>query len=534
MLAGSGVGGGTLVNWMTSIDAPADVRAEWAREHGLDGVDGAGVGRRRGRDRERARRRAGRRHPAEGRGDPARRGRARLGGGADPAQRHRLRRLRPLPVRLPARDEAVGDPGPPRDGGRGRGAARRRRRGDVGARRGRAGASASRRSCRRRPATAAGGDGARAGLVVAGAAGRPGRRARSARRRSSRRRGSTTRRSAGTCGSTRCRWSPGIFDEPIDMWRGTMQAARSLEFNRTTTSGRNGYAIESAPGHPGPDRARAAVGGHRRPRRAHGARSRHIAPLIAITRDGGEGRVRLTKSRPRPDRLPARRGRRRDAAPRARVDGAPRPRRRRARDRRRRRRRRAGTTDAVRRLGRRGAGVRRCSRTRCGPSTSARTAAASSRPTRWAPSGWAATRRTHPATRAAASARRPRRERGGRRRRPRPLRRRRLAVPDRDRRQPDDHDHGARPAGRADRPRGGLSRAVERQAAVGWTVSGSSGRRGRGALTFSAPAIRLRARMISATPTTMTAAGDELERRRPPRRGRASRGTTATTGLTKA
>ena len=40
MLAGGAVGGGTTVNWMTSIDVPADVRAEWAREHGVDGVDG--------------------------------------------------------------------------------------------------------------------------------------------------------------------------------------------------------------------------------------------------------------------------------------------------------------------------------------------------------------------------------------------------------------------------------------------------------------------------------------------------------------
>ena len=38
ILAGSGVGGGTLINWMTCIDVPDDVRAEWAREHGLDGV----------------------------------------------------------------------------------------------------------------------------------------------------------------------------------------------------------------------------------------------------------------------------------------------------------------------------------------------------------------------------------------------------------------------------------------------------------------------------------------------------------------
>ncbi|HET7029493.1 MAG TPA: NAD(P)-dependent oxidoreductase, partial [Candidatus Limnocylindrales bacterium] len=41
MLAGSAVGGGTLVNWMTSMAAPAEVRSGWARDHGLPGVDGA-------------------------------------------------------------------------------------------------------------------------------------------------------------------------------------------------------------------------------------------------------------------------------------------------------------------------------------------------------------------------------------------------------------------------------------------------------------------------------------------------------------
>ncbi|MEO8207547.1 MAG: GMC family oxidoreductase N-terminal domain-containing protein, partial [Chloroflexota bacterium] len=40
MLSGSGVGGGTLVNWMTSIAAPDEVRTEWTRDHGLDGIDG--------------------------------------------------------------------------------------------------------------------------------------------------------------------------------------------------------------------------------------------------------------------------------------------------------------------------------------------------------------------------------------------------------------------------------------------------------------------------------------------------------------
>ena len=37
-LAGSGVGGGTLVNWMTTIEAPASVREAWRAEHGLDGL----------------------------------------------------------------------------------------------------------------------------------------------------------------------------------------------------------------------------------------------------------------------------------------------------------------------------------------------------------------------------------------------------------------------------------------------------------------------------------------------------------------
>ena len=39
-LAGTGVGGGTLVNWATTIDAPEASRRHWARAHGLTGVDG--------------------------------------------------------------------------------------------------------------------------------------------------------------------------------------------------------------------------------------------------------------------------------------------------------------------------------------------------------------------------------------------------------------------------------------------------------------------------------------------------------------
>jgi hypothetical protein len=86
----------------------------------------------------------------------------------------------------------------------------------------------------------------------------------------------------------------GIFDTAIDMWRGTMQAARSLEFG-TPHADRNGYVIESAPGHPGLIALALPWEGTD----AHAellGRIRHVAPLIAITRDGGEGRVRLTGS----------------------------------------------------------------------------------------------------------------------------------------------------------------------------------------------------------------------------------------------
>jgi choline dehydrogenase-like flavoprotein len=41
ILAASVVGGGTTVNWMTSIPAQPGVRAEWANDHGIDGADGA-------------------------------------------------------------------------------------------------------------------------------------------------------------------------------------------------------------------------------------------------------------------------------------------------------------------------------------------------------------------------------------------------------------------------------------------------------------------------------------------------------------
>jgi choline dehydrogenase-like flavoprotein len=40
ILAGSGVGGGTTINWTTSLAPPDWLRAEWAQRHGLGGFDG--------------------------------------------------------------------------------------------------------------------------------------------------------------------------------------------------------------------------------------------------------------------------------------------------------------------------------------------------------------------------------------------------------------------------------------------------------------------------------------------------------------
>ena len=94
MLAGTGVGGGTLINWMTCIEAPEDVRAGWETEHGLEGMTGDAWTTDVASHRIRARRRRVHAHPAQGRDHPARRTGARLGGRPDATQRRRLRRLR--------------------------------------------------------------------------------------------------------------------------------------------------------------------------------------------------------------------------------------------------------------------------------------------------------------------------------------------------------------------------------------------------------------------------------------------------------
>jgi choline dehydrogenase-like flavoprotein len=93
----------------------------------------------------------------------------------------------------------------------------------------------------------------------------------------------------------------GRFSEPIDMWRGTMQGARSMEFaTAEPIAGARGrtrhvYVIESAPGHPG----LLALALPWEGTAAHESVMdgvRHISPLIAVTRDGGEGRLSLTRA----------------------------------------------------------------------------------------------------------------------------------------------------------------------------------------------------------------------------------------------
>lgn len=86
----------------------------------------------------------------------------------------------------------------------------------------------------------------------------------------------------------------GRFTESVEMWRGTMQGAHASEFIETAL-GREGYIIEAAPGHPG--LLALALSWEGTDRHAHVmAGSSHLSPFIAVTRDGGEGRASLTKA----------------------------------------------------------------------------------------------------------------------------------------------------------------------------------------------------------------------------------------------
>jgi choline dehydrogenase-like flavoprotein len=301
MLAGSAVGGGTLVNWMTSIPAPGDVRAEWARDHRIDGVDGAEF------DADVAAIEADLGvadatviPPNDG---AILRGAAALGWEAAPIRRNgtdcggcgscpfgcprgtkqsgirvHLARAAAAGTRIVDRarvtrilvengsavgleanvllvDPATGEPVPGPDG-------------DPAHPR-------TRRLVVRAPQV----------VVAAGALRSP-----------------VVLLASGLdhpAIGRHLRLHPvsvvaGVFDEPIEMWRGTMQAARSLQFGAGNGE-RNGYVIESAPGHPGLIALALPWEGTEE----HADlldRIGHVSPLIAVTRDGGEGRVRRTNA----------------------------------------------------------------------------------------------------------------------------------------------------------------------------------------------------------------------------------------------
>ncbi len=81
--------------------------------------------------------------------------------------------------------------------------------------------------------------------------------------------------------------------EPIRMWIGPLQASQVDEFT-ASEPGRNGYVIESTPAHPG----LLALALPWEGMDAHAdvmERAAHIVPLVAVTRDGGEGRVTSTR-----------------------------------------------------------------------------------------------------------------------------------------------------------------------------------------------------------------------------------------------
>ena len=300
MLAGSGVGGGTLVNWMTCLDAPVDVRAEWAREHGLDGLDGpewaddmATIERDMGVAAATA-------IPAKD--ELIRRGAAQLGWDAGVIRRnaadcrdcgscpfgcrrgtkhsgirvHLAEAARHGAVildRARVRSLLLGlDGAGPVGGVLGTLAPPEPPAGE---------APVTHEPIARNPRFFI----ALAPQVVLAAGALRSPSILQASRAAHPRIGRHLRiHPVPVIGA--------LLAEPVDMWRGTMQAVRSMQFAHDEP-GRRRYVIESAPGHLGLLSLvlpwQGAV--------EHAelmSRARHFSPLVAVTRDGGEGRTRLT------------------------------------------------------------------------------------------------------------------------------------------------------------------------------------------------------------------------------------------------
>ncbi len=284
MLAGTGVGGGTLVNWTTCIPATESVRSEWEREHGIEDLTGATWA----SDLGAIERELG---VAEATHIPPKdavilRGARELGWEAAPTRRN-------------ASD--CGDCGSC----------------PFGCRRG-----TKRSGIRAHLADAAAGGArivanARVDRVLVEAGRVVGVEAEVAGEREARPlvvRARTVVLAAGALRTPAILQRSGLehpaigrhlrlhpvavvagrFDESIEMWRGTMQGARTLQFVEPE-AGRNGYVIEAAPGHPG----LVALALPWEGTNIHAelmAGAARLAPLIAITRDGGSGRTTITAS----------------------------------------------------------------------------------------------------------------------------------------------------------------------------------------------------------------------------------------------
>jgi choline dehydrogenase-like flavoprotein len=290
LLAGGAVGGGTLVNWMTCIDSPPDVRADWARDHGIAGWDApsaeADV-----QDLERELDVA----PATvvpPKDQAILRGAAALGWEAE-----RIRR----------NASACGDCGSCPFGCR-----RGTKQSGIRAHLAEAFAAGARivagAEVERVVVEAGRATGVEAIVRsrVDGAGDRPNRHLRVRARQivvaaGALRTPAVLERSGighpALGRGLRIHPVPVIgarFREPIDMWRGTMQGARCSQFLRPE-AGRSTYILESAPGHPG----LLALAFPWRGTDRHAdllLRARHWSPIIAVTRDGGEGRVSLTRA----------------------------------------------------------------------------------------------------------------------------------------------------------------------------------------------------------------------------------------------
>jgi choline dehydrogenase-like flavoprotein len=301
LLAGSAVGGGTVVNWMTCIDAPSAIRAEWATEHGLDGVDGAEWE----ADRAVIEAELGvAPAPSAGPKDEALlRGAGALGWEAAPIRRNaatcadcgscpfgcpRGTKQSGLRVHL-ATASAAGARIVDRvrvtrlllEGGR-----------VVGVE----GNLLATDPLTGMPLLAAAGDptAARVRRLVA--------RAPQVVLAAGALRSPSILQASGLAHAATGRYLrihpvPVVaarMASPVEMWRGVMQAARSLEF-QAPARGRNGYVIESAPGHPGL-MALAVPWDGAAEHASWMAAAGHLAPLVAVTRDGGEGRTTLTRA----------------------------------------------------------------------------------------------------------------------------------------------------------------------------------------------------------------------------------------------